>query len=922
MPADDDLWARLTASGLLAPDAVDAARARQRDAGGPPDTAILEAADLDRADRDHLRETLAALLDLPVAPPEALLGADPAARALVPDDLCETHALWPLAVDADGIDIAAPPLPAAVWSSVAFELGRPVRPRLALEIDVRTARARAGHPLPARLAALDGPPTATAPRLPALATAPGFPRPDVDRGWSAGRGGGLLAGLAGLGGGTARTAAALAPGAPPTDWVSTGLEALRAEQSDGGRPTLDALAASVLDLRLFLARTDAGLRVVGGGGAPPEILDAVVLTPQASLDRALETGANRRGPYPEDADLDALYAQLRRPAPREVLVEPLRDGHRVVGVFVGDAGDAAIAASVATGIRRLMPGAAALVAHLGGRGRTAEFTVPATAPPAALPVGPAHDLAPLTQLPTDPPDRDTMATLGRTAEGRALPTLGRDTLLEVPATAPPAAAPALGPSHTIMGFPVPQLPMDSTPLSEAPPAEDDEARRTTRPLAELTELAAAARAAEAMRDDEPLRTGGDLDLRRTTPDLRALELQRVMDGAEAAPEPAAEAAPAPPAADAITATAAERPSVRAAALMQTAAERPSVRFRSMDIGASLSSGPQGPRPPGRGGARVVTLTPPPDDGEGDDFSAFTPTPAPAAAPPDAEALHDAVTRLADPDPWVREGAERLLLTGGEAALDALFAAFPGHLVVDRYTAHPRSTPVARHSGLLAALIRFGPAAVSRVELLCDHLSPEVRYYAAFTFSALRSPRSLARVGRLLLDKDPSVRDVTAVVIDGYRDTRAFDQVVEGLRRALDHGRPVQRRLAAETIGRLRMIDAAGDLVEALGAAEPALAEAAHRALVEITRQDLHFDRWVWSRWLEHHAGEPRVQWLIEGLASDKRDIRAASFKELRRVTHQNYGFLVDAPLADRRAAVERWRRWWEETGHARHGDYR
>jgi hypothetical protein len=31
---------------------------------------------------------------------------------------------------------------------------------------------------------------------------------------------------------------------------------------------------------------------------------------------------------------------------------------------------------------------------------------------------------------------------------------------------------------------------------------------------------------------------------------------------------------------------------------------------------------------------------------------------------------------------------------------------------------------------------------------------------------------------------------------------------------------------------------------------------------------------------------------------------------------------VDAPLADRRAAVERWRRWWDETGQARHGDYR
>ncbi|MCB9536423.1 MAG: hypothetical protein H6704_09170 [Myxococcales bacterium] len=280
-----------------------------------------------------------------------------------------------------------------------------------------------------------------------------------------------------------------------------------------------------------------------------------------------------------------------------------------------------------------------------------------------------------------------------------------------------------------------------------------------------------------------------------------------------------------------------------------------------------------------------------------------------------------MTRLADPDPLVREGAERLLLTGGEAALDALFAAFPGHLVVDRYAAHPRSTPVTRHSGLLAALIRFGPAAVSRVELLCDHLSPEVRYYAAFTFSALRSPRSLPTVGRLLLDKDPSVRDVAAVVVDGYRDSRASRRWSTGcagrwttVARCSGAWRPRPSGGCAWSTPRRTWSRRWGGRAGAGRGGAP--------ALVEITRQDLHFDRWVWSRWLEHHAGESRVLWLIEGLASDKRDIRASSFKELTRVTHQNYGFLVDAPLADRRAAVERWRRWWEETGQARHGDYR
>jgi hypothetical protein len=65
-----------------------------------------------------------------------------------------------------------------------------------------------------------------------------------------------------------------------------------------------------------------------------------------------------------------------------------------------------------------------------------------------------------------------------------------------------------------------------------------------------------------------------------------------------------------------------------------------------------------------------------------------------------------------------------------------------------------------------------------------------------------------------------------------------------------------------------------------------------------------------------------MEWLIDALLHEQRVIRASALAELRRATHQNYGYVVDAPPAERKAGWARWTRWWNEHGRARFEAYR
>ncbi|MCX7635658.1 MAG: hypothetical protein N2Z74_07945, partial [Syntrophales bacterium] len=97
-----------------------------------------------------------------------------------------------------------------------------------------------------------------------------------------------------------------------------------------------------------------------------------------------------------------------------------------------------------------------------------------------------------------------------------------------------------------------------------------------------------------------------------------------------------------------------------------------------------------------------------------------------------------------------------------------------------------------------------------------------------------------------------------------------------------------------------------------------VAEAARRALVLITKQDYGRRERAWRKWWEKNRHRHRIEWLLDGLAHSSSDIRFAASEELRRVTHENFGYHFDLPKREREEARRRWIAWWEHVGRRVH----
>jgi hypothetical protein len=131
-----------------------------------------------------------------------------------------------------------------------------------------------------------------------------------------------------------------------------------------------------------------------------------------------------------------------------------------------------------------------------------------------------------------------------------------------------------------------------------------------------------------------------------------------------------------------------------------------------------------------------------------------------------------------------------------------------------------------------------------------------------------------------------------------------------------HGPAAAAATAAEALGELRDPAVIPALVEVLTGA-PALATAAHQALVAITLQDFGESRRKWSAWWERHQSEERAEWLFEALAHKSPEIRFAAYEELRLITGEYFGYHFDLPKREREEARERWHTWWRQSGRGR-----
>jgi hypothetical protein len=117
--------------------------------------------------------------------------------------------------------------------------------------------------------------------------------------------------------------------------------------------------------------------------------------------------------------------------------------------------------------------------------------------------------------------------------------------------------------------------------------------------------------------------------------------------------------------------------------------------------------------------------------------------------------------------------------------------------------------------------------------------------------------------------------------------------------------------AVEALGGIRDCTGLRLLSSLLEGQDERLSEAAHKALVSITLQDLGSSERKWNAWIEANQNLHRVQWLIEGLMHSEESIRAAAGSEIAYLTQQYFGYQASSPKRDRERIQQRYRDWWK-----------
>jgi hypothetical protein len=174
-----ELTQLLVEEGVVGPDDVDRALARQREAGGTLDSALLE---LGLVAEDQLILLLARASDLPAAPLSIYDMVDARSRRVFPSKVAERHGLAPFALEGRELSLVAThPLDLGLLDEISFMLSLHLSPHVGPEWRVRSLIQRLyGGALPPRLARLAQ--IAQGTRRQAAAAAATAPPPPVARG--------------------------------------------------------------------------------------------------------------------------------------------------------------------------------------------------------------------------------------------------------------------------------------------------------------------------------------------------------------------------------------------------------------------------------------------------------------------------------------------------------------------------------------------------------------------------------------------------------------------------------------------------------------------------------------------------------------------------------------------------------------------
>jgi HEAT repeat protein len=310
----DPLLALLVADGALSRRDAERAVARQEQAGGSMDTALLE---LRLVPRSRLTEMLGRVTGLPAPPETAFEAPDPRSRRVFPAKVAERHGIAPFALDGRDLSVVTTyPPDAGLLDEIGFLLSLHLRPHVAPEWRVRSLVQKLyGAPLPDRLAVLS---SAT----------------ERD----------LVQEL--------REAEAATPPVPAPRWTPAQAKAelLAAPDRD---EAIRVVLRYARDFFAFAAAFSVRREVLAGHdavGSDPGAREAcrrlaVNLNKSGLFGAPLATRAPYIGPPPTDPVTASVLSGLGRVGPHTLLVAPVYVAERPVCVIYADNDDAPVASS-------------------------------------------------------------------------------------------------------------------------------------------------------------------------------------------------------------------------------------------------------------------------------------------------------------------------------------------------------------------------------------------------------------------------------------------------------------------------------------------------------------------------------------------------------------------------------------------------
>lgn len=251
-----------------------------------------------------------------------------------------------------------------------------------------------------------------------------------------------------------------------------------------------------------------------------------------------------------------------------------------------------------------------------------------------------------------------------------------------------------------------------------------------------------------------------------------------------------------------------------------------------------------------------------------------------------------------------------LLDYGDTAVGSLMGYFPGP------TSEPvtAQTPASACGPVLKALVALGSRVAPFLTVRTADEEPNIRRWATFVLGEIPGRDAAIAIAGRLLDSAPEVRRAAlASARRAQRDgltRRTIRAKVEGLAR--DRKLAVDARCSAiEALADIREHEAIPTLLQLIDDGEPSVARASRWALSVLTRQDYGKDAAAWQKFWQEHRNQDRIEWLIDSLDHEKRDLRRAAGEELRNLCGTDFGFDEESSAEDRSRIQEEFRAWWK-----------